>query len=270
MKICLVTSGGDAQGMNTFIEAFCKSKYEVFGSLEGMKGLYENNFVKLKDTKGISSLGGTILKSSRFKGFFDSKDIQQQVINNLKENSFDYLIIIGGDGSKRCADILNESIKTIFVPATIDNDIEGFESIGFDTAVNNAMLAVDNISSTARSHNRDFVVEVMGNRNNSIANCLFKTGVVDILLTKESKLDKDFFARLENNNFNIIVVPEYAKDIDEVVSKIKSSGREVRKLVLGHIQRGGSPTARDRVLANIYAEKCIEMIEKGNKGPAII
>jgi len=264
LKIAVITSGGDAQGMNSFIEAFVKNcNHEVVYYKSGIKGIYERDIfpISKKDVDGISSLGGSVIKTSRFKEDFLKADVQKRCIENLKEDKIDCLIILGGDGSKKASQIFSKHIKTLFVPASIDNDIDGLESIGFDSALNRIVECIDNVKTTARSHNRDFVIEVMGNGSEFIAKSCDLAGLPDITILSEKDIE-GALKKVALKESNIIVVPEGATDIDILCDKLsKNHNREVRKLILGHMQRGGAPSARDRILASKYAKECIEKIE---------
>jgi 6-phosphofructokinase 1 len=275
-KIAILTSGGDASGMNAIIRAVTRygiyRGLEVYGFYEGFKGLINNNFdvLDLNSVGGIIDRGGTFLYSARSDEFkFESG--QKKAINNLKDNKIEGLIIVGGDGSFRGAhDLHEQGIQVVGIPATIDNDIAGTDfSIGFDTALNVIIDLVSKIRDTASSHERIFVIEVMGRNSGVIA---VNTGVAcgaDYILIPEIKVDLAKIAgqikrHREGKRHTLIIVAEGAASAADVASSIKLlAGHEVRVSVLGHIQRGGSPSAMDRVLAAKFSKKAVDLLIEG-------
>ena len=240
MNIAILTSGGDAPGMNRVIETLSKRANIAF--LEGVKGLYE------------------IIELPTFISFhaFDI-EVQDKIINNLKD--IDYLVVIGGNGSLEFTNLLiKRGVKALFIPATIDNDIPNMESIGFDSALNSAIEAIDKISDSALSHNRIFLVEVMGNKSSAIAKALS-------LATGYRCINDDIEIEHIENSSEILIIPESLKALNRY-SKVLSSkmSKEVKIISLGHIQRGGAPTARDRILAAKYANKALENISTNSLG----
>lgn len=267
-KIAVLTSGGDSPGMNAALRAVVRTAnyygIECYGVREGYNGLIHDDFLKMgpRSVKNIINQGGTILKSARSKEFM-TKEGRQQAYDNCVKYGIDGLVCIGGDGTFTGAKIFNEEfgIKVIGVPGTIDNDIFGTDNtIGYDTALNTAMDAIDKIRDTATSHNRVFFVEVMGRDAGFIAlNSGLATGALDILIPEKKDSIDELFATFRNAEktgkaSSIVVVAEGEKlaNIYELSEKTKKEFPEydIRVAILGHIQRGGSPSCADRVLAS--------------------
>lgn len=267
-KIAVLTSGGDSPGMNAALRAVVRTAnyygIECYGVREGYNGLIHDDFLKMgpRSVKNIINQGGTILKSARSKEFM-TKEGRQQAYDNCVNYGIDGLVCIGGDGTFTGAKIFNEEfgIKVIGVPGTIDNDIFGTDNtIGYDTALNTAMDAIDKIRDTATSHNRVFFVEVMGRDAGFIAlNSGLATGALDILIPEKKDSLDELFATFRNAEktgkaSSIVVVAEGEKlaNIYELSEKTKKEFPEydIRVAILGHIQRGGSPSCADRVLAS--------------------
>lgn len=276
-RIGVVTSGGDAPGMNAAIRAITRIAYsknhQVFGFERGWEGLMMNMMRPLtpRSVGGIIQLGGTILHTSRSLQF-RRRQGRLKAAENLARNNIDGLIVIGGNGSFNAALELSKHTDTLIVgvPATIDNDVFGTEeTIGFDTAVNTAVVEIDKIRDTAISHERIFIVEVMGRTRGFIASAVGLTVGAEIILVPEVKLDKErIIKRLEENSAKgkksgIIVAAEGIGDTKSLGAEIeRSAGTEVRLSILGYAQRGGSPTARSRLLANLFADEAVELLSK--------
>lgn len=267
-KIAVLTSGGDSPGMNAALRAVVRTanyyNIECYGVREGYNGLIHDDFLKMgpRSVKNIINQGGTILKSARSKEFM-TKEGRQQAYDNCVKYGIEALVCIGGDGTFTGAKIFSEEfgIKVIGVPGTIDNDIFGTDNtIGYDTALNTAMDAIDKIRDTATSHNRVFFVEVMGRDAGFIAlNSGLATGALDILIPEKNDSMDELFATFRNAEktgkaSSIVVVAEGEKlaNIYELADKTKKEFPEydIRVAILGHIQRGGSPSCADRVLAS--------------------
>lgn len=272
-RIALMTSGGDASGMNAVIRAITRyaiyNNLEVYGYYEGYKGLVENNFevLGLNSVSDIIDRGGTFLYSARSERF-RCREGQKEAIASLEKNNIKGLIAIGGDGTFRGAHELHkQGIQVVGIPATIDNDVVGTDySIGFDTALNVIISLISKIRDTASSHDRIFVVEVMGRDSGLIAvNAGIATGA-DYVLIPEIKVDLASMAKQikdhrEGKRHTLIIVAEGAARASEVASSIKLLvGHEVRISVLGHIQRGGSPSAMDRILAAEFGKKSVDLL----------
>jgi len=275
-KIGVLTSGGDASGMNATIRAVTRyAKYkslEVIGFYEGFKGLIANNFIELtvENVGGIIDRGGTILYSARSQEF-KTEEGMKKAIENLNKNQVDGLIIIGGDGSFRGAhDLHLRGVKAVGIPATIDNDIAGTDySIGFDTALNVIISLLSKIRDTAFSHDRLFVIEVMGKNSGLIAINAGLACAADYILIPEVEVDLVKIANSIKNHrkgkrHTLIIVAEGAAKASDVAASIKLLvGHEVRVSVLGHIQRGGFPSALDRLLAAQFGKKAVDLLLKG-------
>lgn len=262
-RIAVITSGGDAPGMNAAIRGVVRAAIargaEILGFLHGYRGIIANEAIPLdsKAVGGIITFGGTVLRTARSKEF-QTAEGRLQALEVLKENDIEGLVVIGGDGSLTGARTLYEEFgfPVVGIPGSIDNDIAGTDySVGFDTAVNTALSAIDRVRDTAYSHERVFVIEVMGRRNGFIALEVGLAGGAEAVIIPEVPYslleicDNLRKMRQKGKRSSIIVVAEgaaRAADIKDFVQK--TTGFEARYLVLGHMQRGGSPTAFDRVL----------------------
>jgi 6-phosphofructokinase 1 len=282
--IGIVTSGGDAPGMNAAIRAVTRvshSKgFQVIGFERGWDGLLTNNFKKLtpRSVGGIIQLGGTILHTLRCPPF-EEPEGPKVGAETLHKNSVDGLVVIGGDGSFRGALELSKvsDASMVGIPATIDNDIYGTnETIGFDTAINTAVGEIDKIRDTAISHERIFIVEVMGRKRGFLA---LEVGIcvgAEVILIPERPVKVEGIIKLMDQNSKkgkkagIIVAAEGIGDTSLLAKQIQSqTSAEVRLSILGYAQRGGSPTARSRLLASLFAEKAVELINAGHGNMAI-
>jgi len=277
-NIGVVTSGGDAPGMNATIRAVTRiaysKKFQVIGFEKGWEGLITNTFRPLtpRSVGGIIQLGGTILFTSRCSEFKKKEGIKKAA-ETLTSNNLDGLIVIGGNGSFKGALELSKETDTLMVgiPATIDNDVFGTdETIGFDTAVNTAVAEIDKIRDTAISHERIFIVEVMGRTRGFLALTVGITVGAETILVPEVKCEKEgIFKTIKENiakgkKSGIIVAAEGIGDTRKLAREIEeNTGTEVRLSILGYAQRGGSPTARSRLLASLFANKAVELLSKG-------
>jgi 6-phosphofructokinase 1 len=304
MKIGILTGGGDCPGLNAVIRAVAKKAfaygYEVIGIRDGWRGLVEIDTVPLdiQAVSGILSRGGTILGTSRTNPF-KSPDMAEKVINNIKKLGLDVLVGIGGDDTLGVASkLFKKGIKTIGIPKTIDNDLSGTDfTFGFDTAVSIVTEALDRLHTTTEAHHRAMIVEVMGRHAGWIATYGGMAGGADMILIPERPFEINDVADIVNKRakrgrgFSIIVVAEGAvpKGVEGYITKDvkkdafgnvmlggigeflakeveKATGVETRHVVLGHLQRGGSPTAHDRVLATRYGVRAAELINEGRFG----
>ncbi len=317
-KIGVMTAGGDCPGLNAVIRAVVKTAIqeyglEVVGIKHGYRGLYlgGDEFVPLglHDVSGIISRGGTILYSSNKDNLFDYTyidehgrqqrgDVSDKGVENLEKAGIDAMVIIGGDGTLTSArDFSRKGVKIIGVPKTIDNDLSSTDTtFGFDTAVATATESIDRLRTTAESHSRIIVVEVMGRYAGFIAIASALAGGADAALIPEIPYDINKVAetvkanRARGKNFALVVVAEGAKpkDGDIVISKIVENspdpirlggigeviagqlehlaGLECRATILGHTQRGGTPTANDRILSTRYGAYAVELLMKGKFG----
>lgn len=276
-KIGVLTSGGDAPGMNAAIRAVVRTGIynglEVYGILRGFSGMIEGDIFKMesKSVANIIQRGGTILKTARCQEFY-SVEGRKKAYDNLIKLGIDGLVIIGGDGSFRGAKIFSHEydIACIGLPGTIDKDIAGTDfTIGFDTAVNTAVEAIDKVRDTADSHDRLFIIEVMGRDSGYIAlHSGIATGAENILIPERKTDVDDVIKTLKEKHgrkklVNIIVVAEGEKFGATELAKIiteRIPGQEVRVCILGHIQRGGSPTCLDRLIASRMGYAAVECL----------
>jgi len=275
-KIAILTR--DCAGINATIRAVVRTthsyKMEVTGVLKGYDGLIDGELIPLnrRSVSGIINLGGTILKTTRSERFL-TEEGQKQAVKNIHDNGIEGLIVVGGNGSLTGAHILATKYKipTIGIPATIDNDINGVDlTIGADTAVNVALDAVDKIRDTAKSLERIFIVEVMGRYCGYIALQVALAGGCEEVLIPERELDLARMCReIKEGNAQgklswIIIVAEGRANAQDIANAItKKTGFETRVAVLGHIQRGGSPTAMDRILAARLGNYAVDVLRAG-------
>ncbi|MEO4051950.1 6-phosphofructokinase [Solibacillus sp. CAU 1738] len=282
-KIAVLTSGGDSPGMNAAIRAVVRKAnfhgVEVMGIFQGYEGFIAGNMEKLDlgSVGGIIQRGGTKLFSARCPKFKEAQ-YQLQGIENMREAGVGGLVVIGGDGSYRGAMELTErGFPCVGIPATIDNDVPGTEyTIGFDTALNTVIESIDKIRDTATSHENTFIVEVMGRDAGDIALWAgLAAGAESILIPEEEYNIDEIISRIERGvargkRHSIIIVAEGVMPGSDLAKIIKEkTGIETRVSVLGHIQRGGSPTARDRVLAGLFGAKAVEVLLEGRGGRAV-
>ncbi|AIE61007.1 6-phosphofructokinase [Bacillus methanolicus] len=282
-KIGVLTSGGDSPGMNAAIRAVVRKaiyhNLEVYGVYGGYLGLINGNIKKLElgSVGDIIHRGGTMLYSARCEEF-KTKEGQLKGVEQLKKHGIDGLVVIGGDGSYRGAKALTElGFPCVGVPGTIDNDIPGTEhTIGFDTALNTVIDAIDKIRDTASSHERTFVVEVMGRNAGDIALWAGLAGGAEAIVIPEENYDINEIAdRLKRSHergkrHSIIIVAEGVCRGEELSKQItEATGFATWVTVLGHVQRGGSPSAFDRVLASRLGARAVELLIEGKGGRAV-
>ena len=282
-NIAVLTSGGDAPGMNAAIRAVVRTALyhgkRVFGVYRGYEGMIENDIIELSSSsvKHILALGGTFLKSARSQEFRTTEG-RAKAAKNLRDRDIDALIVIGGDGSFTGALKLAEEhgIKVIGVPGTIDNDLFGTDyTIGYDTATNTVIESVDKIRDTASSHNRLFLVEVMGRDTGYIAASTgLATGALSIILPEKKNTYNELFkdlrsAQANKKTSNIIMVAEgnHLGDIFDIASAVRKEfpSIDVKVTTLGHTQRGGSPSTNDRVLASVLGHYAIKGLIEGQE-----
>ncbi|MBR1737792.1 MAG: ATP-dependent 6-phosphofructokinase [Firmicutes bacterium] len=318
-KIAILTGGGDAPGLNSVIytivkTAILKYDFEVIGYKFGYRGLYTNDYMELnlENTSGLLHVGGTILFSSNKDNLFDytveengqkvKKDVSDVAVENLKKDGVDALIILGGDGTLTSArDFSRKGVKVVGVPKTIDNDLRATDAtFGFNTAIDIVVENLGRIHTTARSHHRVFVVEVMGRTAGWIAIASGIAGSADVILIPEipytiENIVKKIKQRDEEGKvFTIIVVCEGAKEFggEAVVNKVVEDSpepirlggigaklahqleqvidnHEVRSVSLGNIQRGGEPSAYDRLLSVRYGVAAVDLVADNNYGQMV-
>ena len=283
-RIGVLTSGGDSPGMNAAIRAVVRSaiyqRREVVGVMRGYSGLLERSFMDMHShsVSKIISQGGTMLKSSRTPQFKD-KSVREEAYNNMREAGIDALVVIGGDGSFRGANLLHKEFgfPVTGIPGTIDNDIYGTDfTIGFDTAINTAVSAIDKLRDTADSHNIIFFVEVMGRDagfialNTSIATGAEATMIPEVEIGIDDLCEYLKMGRRKNKTSGIILVSEGHPEGNamEIAAKVNERlpDYETRVTILGHIQRGGSPSCNDRVLASILGSAAVNALLDGRSG----
>lgn len=297
----ILTAGGDAPGLNPAIRGICKAahfKYdmEIIGIEDGFKGLVEGNgrLLKPQDFSGIIHMGGTILHTTRERPFKDPDKIKA-IVDNYKKWQLDCVVCLGGNGTQKRAFAMQEmGLNVLHLPKTIDNDVYGSDmSFGFHTALDVATDAVDRLHTTAASHKRVLIAEIMGNAAGWLALFAGIAGGADVIVIPEipydiQKIKKHVETRLKRGGFSVIVVAEGAKNLEEakiprkelkklrldqpsagyrVASALNALGDfEARVSVLGYLQRGGSPVAYDRVLATQFGTKGAELLAQGKYG----
>jgi 6-phosphofructokinase len=281
-KIVVLTSGGDAPGMNAAIRAVVRTcsyhEVEVLGIYRGFQGMIEDDFVELnaRSVRNIINKGGTFLKSARSEGF-RTKEGRENAYNNLTKNGVEALVVIGGDGTFTGALSFSQEFgfPVMGIPGTIDNDIYGTtHTIGYDTALNTVVDAIDKIRDTASSHNRMFFVEVMGRDSGFIALNSGIGGGAERIIIPEKNIPAEVLledidrGKRRGKTSNIIVVAEgntAGKAVFELKEYVEQKRPEydIRVSVLGHMQRGGTPTCYDRVLATRMGVKAVESLLEG-------
>ncbi|HHU6749485.1 TPA: 6-phosphofructokinase [Staphylococcus pseudintermedius] len=284
-KIAVLTSGGDSPGMNAAIRAVVRKalyhNIEVYGVYQGYQGLINDDIRKLElgSVGDIIQRGGTFLYSARCPEFKE-KEVRQKGIENLRKRGIEGLVVIGGDGSYRGAQRISEEckeIQTIGIPGTIDNDINGTDfTIGFDTALNTIIESVDKIRDTASSHARTFIIEVMGRDCGDLALWSGLAVGAETIILPETETDiKDIAEKIQHGidrgkKHSIIIVAEGCMTGDMCASELtKYINVDARVSVLGHIQRGGSPTGADRVLASRLGGYAVELLLNGETAKGV-
>lgn len=283
MKIAILTSGGDAPGMNVAVRAAVrygiKKGHEFYGVYNGYYGLVNDNFIKLdhESMSGIISRGGTFLKTSRFPNFPKKENIDK-AIENLEKRGIDGLIVIGGDGTYRGAlNLTKRGFKVIAIPCTIDNDIYGTDyTLGFNTALDTIVDAMDKLRDTSVSHQRCSIIEVMGRNNGDLALHAALSGGAEFLVTPENPISKEEIIeklkhyKRQDRTHAIVVVTENMLNVHEFAKEITEKSKFTSvATVLGYIQRGGSPSAQDRILGTRMGAFAIDLFERGIDNVAI-
>ncbi|ACZ00894.1 MULTISPECIES: 6-phosphofructokinase [Streptobacillus] len=281
-KIAILTSGGDSQGMNTAIRVVAKTAMhkgiEVYGIRRGYKGILNRDIFKMSllDVAGLAGKGGTMLLSARLPEFKDP-EVRTRAANILKEFGIEGLVVIGGDGSFHGAHYLYEEhgIKTIGIPGTIDNDIAGTDyTIGYDTALNIILESFNQIRDTAKSHDRTFFIEVMGRNCGDLAlNAGIAAGANGILIPEVETSIEDIINIIQKRReagkfYDVIIMSEGYKNKENILKELKERMPEldVKHTALSHIQRGGNPTAADRLLATRLGVRAVELLLEGKSG----
>ena len=283
-RIAVVTTGGDAPGMNAAIRGVvriaCSKKFQVLGFKRGWEGLITNTYINLtpRSVGGILQLGGTILHTSRCSDF-EKKEGIRKAAETLELNHVDGLVVIGGNGSFKGALELSAYTDTMIVgiPASIDNDVFGTEeTIGFDTATNTAVTEIDKIRDTAVSEERVFIIEVMGRERGFLALEIGLTVGAEIILVPEVKYENEDLYRAITENMakgkksGLVVAAEGIGDTHLLAGQIQRNTKaEVRLSIIGYAQRGGNPTARSRLLASLFAHKAIKLLSRKEGGKVV-
>ena len=282
-NIAILTSGGDCQAMNATINIIVnvanQNNINVYGVYSGYRGLYEDKFKKLtkEDVDNISFLGGTILKTARFPQFKEAEVVGKS-IENLKKHKIDALIVIGGDGSFRGAqDLISMGVNVICLPATIDNDLRYTDKcLGFDTAVNNTCRFMENVKQTMMALDRGVVFEVMGRYCGDIALYSACATSSDVIAVPEKPMSEDELVNKVKENIAIkkkppvVVVVEKMFDVEKIAQKLNEQTKfEFKPSVVGYIQRGGTPSMGDKILAMRFGIRAVELISKGIFNKAI-
>ena len=283
MRIAVITSGGDAPGMNAAIRAVTRTalarNHKVYGVYDGYKGLIEGKFEKFtrSDVSETLNRGGTILGTARLPEF-SQLEIQKLAIKQLTARCIDALICIGGDGTYRGAKAVSEfGSKCIGIPGTIDNDMASPDfTIGFATALNTAVDAIDKLRDTSSSHQRCSIIEVMGRHCGDLA---LYSGIccgAEYIITEDTGFDKQHLLeslkenRLDGRRHAIVVISENITDVHALAEEVEEyTGYECRGTILGYVQRGGCPTPEDRLLASRMGTYAVELLEEGIYGCAI-
>jgi 6-phosphofructokinase 1 len=283
-RIAVLTSGGDAPGMNAAIRAVTRTAiskgWEVFGVRHGYAGLVTGDFKALgpRDVGGIIQMGGTMLGSARSEKF-KTEEGQREAVRNLNQRGIDAVVVIGGNGSQTGTNAIHKlGFPAVGVASTIDNDLYGSDiTIGVDTALNIALEAIDRLKTTASSHQRAFMVEVMGRDCGYLALMAGIAGGAEAIVIPEKETPPSEVADIllaaydRGKAHGIVVVAEGAKyGADELMDYFKvnheQAGFELRSIKIGHVQRGGAPLAFDRVLATRLGAEAVEQLAKGSSG----
>jgi len=275
-KIAVLTSGGDAPGMNACIRAVVRSGlvngFEMYGIRDGYRGLLADDIIKM-DRHSVSEIinrGGTVLGTARLPEFANL-EVQKKAADILRNHGIDALVGIGGDGTYLgLAALSRQGINTIGIPGTIDNDISSSDfTIGFDTALNTIVECVDRLRDTSSSHQRCSIIEVMGNRCGDLAAYAGLCCGAEMVITNETSFTKESVIeflkeqREKGKKHAIIIISEEVTDVYEFAHEIKNKcGFETRAEILGHMQRGGTPSANDRVLASRLGHYAIDLLKK--------
>lgn len=283
MKIGILTSGGDAPGMNAAIRAVTfaaiNKGFEVFAIYDGYKGMVNGNIKKLtkNDVDEIINRGGTIIRSARLPEFKEL-EVRKKAVEQLKKHDIDAIVVIGGDGSYMGAKKLEElGIKCVGLPGTIDNDISSTDfTIGFDTSLNTIVEEIEKIKDTGRSHSRCMLVEVMGNHCDDLALYSAIATGADLVISKNHMIsDEDVVKRLnkmkENGQiFSLVVVAEKTIDTNKLLQDIQeNTDWDARLTILGHTQRGGIPSAMEKVLATKMGYYAVKLLSQNITGVCV-
>lgn len=282
-KIAILTSGGDSQGMNAYISKLVlllkENKQNIIGIMRGFQGLIDEDFIDLDSSmvENISFLGGSVLKTARCLEFYKPEGVEK-AYKILKKHKIDILIVVGGNGSfKGAIDLMKLGMKIICIPGTIDNDLYFSDiSLGFDTAVNNAVECIEKIKQTMLSNNRGVIIEVMGRNCGNIALSTAISVNANALIINEDENSKKTY---EKNTLNaikngikspVIILQENICDGEEMAKNLQEKTKKQFKFErLGYVQRGGEPTVKDKIFANLLAIQTVNSIMAGETNIAI-
>lgn len=282
-KIGVLTSGGDAPGMNAAVRAVVRTalskNIEVYGVYDGYLGLHQNRIEKLErhDVSDMINRGGTFLGSARFPEFKE-ESVREEAIENLREHGIEALVVVGGDGSYMGAKKLTEmGFPCIGLPGTIDNDIAGTDyTIGFHTALNTVLDAIDRLRDTCSSHNRISIVEIMGRYCGDLTMMAALAGGAEYAIVPEKGFNLEELVKTigedvkKGKKHAIIAITEHVTDVNTLAIRIEErTGLETRATILGHTQRGGAPVAFDRVMASEMGAFAVELLEQGEGGRCV-
>lgn len=282
-KIAVMTSGGDAPGMNAAVRAVVRSGlhygFEVYGVFDGYEGLTHGKIKRLErhDVGGIINRGGTMLGSARFPEFADI-EVRKLAVKQLEERGIEGLVVIGGDGTYRGAQALSDmGINCVGLPGTIDNDISSTDyTIGFFTALQTIVESIDRLRDTSMSHQRCSVVEVMGRHCGDLALYAGISAGSEFIITPETGFNKEMTLEAIKKSHEtgrrhaVVVVTEHMIDVTEFAKEVEEySGYETRATILGHVQRGGDPVGYDRVMATEMGEYAVELLKDRKGGRAV-
>lgn len=282
-KIGVLTSGGDAPGMNAAVRAVVRTALskgiEVYGIYDGYLGLHQNRIEKLEryDVSDMINRGGTFLGSARFPEF-KNESVRQEAIENMKSHGIEALVVVGGDGSYMGAKKLTEmGFPCIGLPGTIDNDIAGTDyTIGFHTALNTVLDAIDRLRDTCSSHNRISVVEIMGRYCGDLTMMAALAGGAEYAIVPEKGFSLEELVHTLGEDVKrgkkhaIIAITEHVTDVNVLASRIEQrTGLETRATILGHTQRGGAPVAFDRVMASEMGAYAVDLLVEGYGGRCV-
>ncbi|KAE9529361.1 6-phosphofructokinase [Testudinibacter aquarius] len=283
-KVAILTSGGDAPGMNAAIRGVVRSALyaglEVYGVYDGYYGLYHNHIEKLErySVSDIINRGGTMLGSARFPEFKDPA-VRAKAVENLRQYGIDSLVVIGGDGSYMGAKLITEEygFPCIGIPGTIDNDVAGTDyTIGFQTALETAVTAIDRLRDTSSSHHRISIIEIMGRNCGDLTLSAAIAGGCEYIVVSEKQFNKvDLIEKIERSIANgkrhaLIAVTEHICDVNALAKEIEDRvNLETRATILGHIQRGGTPCAFDRILGSRMGVYAVDLLLEGQAGRCV-
>lgn len=283
-KVAILTSGGDAPGMNAAIRGVVRAALfegmEVYGVYNGYLGLYNNEIKKLErfSVSDIIGRGGTFLGSARFPEFKDPA-VRAKAVDNLRQHGIDSLVVIGGDGSYMGAKLITEEygFPCIGIPGTIDNDVAGTDyTIGFQTALETALEAIDRLRDTSSSHQRVSIIEIMGRNCGDLTLSAAIAGGCEFIVVPERPFEREALIKKVEYGFQkgkrhaIIAITEHICDVNALAREIEERVKlESRATILGHVQRGGAPCAFDRILASRMGVYAVELLKQGIGGRCI-